>query len=369
MRCLPKLLLAVLLLWVPAGPALAAEDVPTIAYGDPFPELQLSLTAIYNDRAYLGLADTTSFTPSQIKGDVLLVELLNVHCVHCQMQTPSYNELFKQLEQNPATRGRVKMLGIALGNLPVEVERFRQGYQVPFPVVADPQFKVYRALGVSSTPFSICVRQDRPGRPGIVADTHAGLNTDYQKLAAYLQGLTRVDFATLRHEGDAVVRTRTAVAALYGNEELELKVRNAFIATGGRILEFEPVALRSGRRVYTALMGRGEAQVRLFAEVSSRQSVCDVCHDIHFIYLFDASGRIVGFEPLQITKYGNVLWTAAEAETMRKRLVGQYLSAPRPFDPGLDAVTSATISSAMIFDSIAQGEGLLEELRAAHLMR
>ena len=39
------------------------------------------------------------------------------------------------------------------------------------------------------------------------------------------------------------------------------------------------------------------------------------------------------------------------------------LTAPRPFDPKVDAVTSATISSAIIFDSIAQGQALLEELR------
>lgn len=44
-------------------------------------------------------------------------------------------------------------------------------------------------------------------------------------------------------------------------------------------------------------------------------------------------------------------------------LVGTYLAAPEPFDPTVDAVTSATITSAMIFDSLAQGEELLRELR------
>jgi peroxiredoxin len=366
MTILLRILLAVLLLWVPT-PLASADDVPTIAGGALFPELQMALESP-GDRAYLGLVAGGPFTPSQVATKVLLVELLNVHCVHCQMQTPAYNELFKLLEGNPVTRGNVKMLGVALGNLPGEVERFRQGYQVPFPVVADPQFKVNKALGALSTPFSIIVRQDRPGHAGIVVDTHSGLNTDYLRLAAQLQELTRADFATLRRDGETVVRARTSVVPPYGNEELELKVRDAFIATGGRILECEPVTLRSGRRVYTALMGRGDAKVRLFAEVTSRQSVCDICHDIHFIYLFNSSGRIVGFEPLQVTKYGNVLWTAAEAAQMRQHLVGQYLSAPRPFDPDLDAVTSATISSAMIFDSVASGEELLQELGARGLL-
>ena len=49
---------------------------------------------------------------------------------------------------------------------------------------------------------------------------------------------------------------------------------------------------------------------------------------------------------------------------MRRRVVGQSLTAPRLFDPKLDAATSATISSAIIFDSLVKGKALIEELRA-----
>ena len=44
-----------------------------------------------------------------------------------------------------------------------------------------------------------------------------------------------------------------------------------------------------------------------------------------------------------------------------------YVAAPKPFDPQVDAVSSATITSAIIFDSLAQGEALLAELREAGL--
>lgn len=64
-----------------------------------------------------------------------------------------------------------------------------------------------------------------------------------------------------------------------------------------------------------------------------------------------------------MTKDGNVLLNEEDVAKMHERVVGQYLTAPRPFDPKVDAVTSATISSALIFDSIAQGEALLKELR------
>lgn len=343
--------------------ATAAEEPMMIALGDALPELALTLTGPEHDRRYLGLGDDPTFTPGQIKADLLLVEILNVHCVHCQMQTPSYNELFKLIEMNPQTRGRIKMLGIAVGNLPSEVEVFRRGYQVPFPVVADPRFVAHRALGVSGTPFSIYVRQDDSGQPGVVAKTHLGLNTDYRKVLVELQQLLNADPVSLRRQKAEAVRTRTAIAPLYGEEELAALVRGEFIKTGGSLIEFNRVELHSGRRVYTALLRRGQEQVRLFAEVASRHSICDICHDVHFIYLFDSKARIVGFEPLQVTKYGNVLWNEQEAARMRQRVVGRYLTAPRPFDPKVDAVTSATISSAIIFDSLAQGEALLRELR------
>jgi hypothetical protein len=342
----------------------AAEERPLIAFGDPFPELVLTLSGPDHDLSYLGLGGNASFTPSQVRAELLLVELLNVHCIHCQQQAPSYNELFKLIETTPATRGRIKLLGIAVGNLPEEVEAFRRAYQVPFPIVADPRFAAHRALGGSATPFSIYVRQDSSGQSGVVAKTHLGLNADIQKVFTELAQLADADSAALRSQGAAAVRTRTAITPLYSDQQLAERVQQAFRKTGGELIAFGPVELRSGRRVYTAVMRRGEQSGRLFAEVASRQTVCDICHDVHFIYVFDMTTRIVGFEPLQVTKYGNVLWNDEDVTTMRRRVVGQYLTAPRPFDPKVDAVTSATISSAIIFDSLAQGEALIEELRA-----
>ena len=362
MQCL-RLLLATVLFVLSTLAAAAAEEPPLVAFGDPFPELTLVLSGPVHDRSYLGLGDNSTFTPSQVKAGLLLVELLNVHCVRCQTQTTSYNELFKLIEMNPETRGRIKMVGIAIGNLDEEVATFRRNYQVPFPVVADPHFVAHRVLGASATPFSIYVRQDAPGQPGVVAKTHLGLNSDYRKVFAELQQFLSADPASLRHQGAEAVRKRTAITPLYGERELDTLARKAFIETGGSLVEFARVDLRSGRRVYTALLRKDQGVVRLFAEVTSRQSVCDICHDVHFIYIFDTAAKIVGFKPLQVTKYGNVLWSEEEADKMRRRVVGQYLTAPRPFDPKVDAVTSATISSAIIFDSIAQGQALLEELR------
>jgi peroxiredoxin len=349
--------------------AAAAQQNEIVEFGDPFPEIRLPAPTDPAARDYLGISDGVTFTPSLIRADVLLVEILNVHCPHCQMQMPSFNELYNLIEQNAGTRGRIKMLGIAAGNLPDEVQDFTRRYQVPFPMFADPRFQAHRAIGGSATPFSIYVRQDSPGKPGVVAGTHLGLNTRYESTYTELQRLTGVSVAELRRQGQAAARVRQAITPLFSEQELEYRVRTAFTTSGGRIVDFARLDLRSGRRVYTALMRRGDHEVRLFAEATSRPSVCDICHDVHFIYLFDTDARVIGFEPLQLTKYGNVNWNAGDVEKMRRRMVGRYLTVPHSYDPRVDAVTSATITSAIIFDSLEQGEALLEELREQGLLK
>ncbi|BCR06210.1 hypothetical protein DESUT3_32790 [Desulfuromonas versatilis] len=348
--------------------AASAQQGRLIAFGDRFPEVALPVPPQAEARDYLGIAPGESFALSGVKAELVLVELLNVHCLHCQMQTRPYNRLVELIEENPATRGRIKLLAVAVGNVPEEVGAFVEKFQVRFPVLPDPRFTIYRALGGQATPFSIYVRQDRPGSEGVVAGTHLGTNFDHEQLLAELQRLAGADLEELRRQGEAAVKVRSAVTSMFSEQELDLRVRNAFINTGGRILNVMPLDLRSGRRVYTALMQQGEERRRLFAEVTSRSAVCDICHDVHFIYVFEPTGKVVGFEPLHLTKYKNHVWTAAEVEIMRRRVVGTYLSAPPPFDPKIDAVTSATMTSAIIFDSLAQGEALLAELREKGLI-
>jgi len=79
-------------------------------------------------------------------------------------------------------------------------------------------------------------------------------------------------------------------------------------------------------------------------------------------YIFDTTGTIVEIVPLQLTKYGNKPWDADDIAKLKQRLVGRNMSDPQPFDPQVDAISSATISSAMIFNSIAEGKELYDAL-------
>ncbi len=89
---------------------------------------------------------------------------------------------------------------------------------------------------------------------------------------------------------------------------------------------------------------------------------------MHFFYVFDGRGQIVGFHPLHLTKYGNVEWNEEEVAYFRSHVVGRRLAGVWDFDAGVDAVTSATMTSAIIFDDLSQGLQLLQELRAEGLL-
>jgi len=360
-----RILLVLSLLFVPAG----AEAAGLIQMGQTFPEVPLPTPVDPAERAYLGLPDKPAFTLSEVDGTVVLVEILNVLCPHCQRQTGPYNDLFRRLRDNPPAAGRIRMLGVAVGNSEAQIEDFVTVYGVLFPVVRDSGFRLHRAIGGSRTPFSIYVRQDPAGGPGIVAGTHLGEDPAMDDLYAYLAdvaAMTPEDFRGLAGEGEA---PEVVIKPVLSPEQLQQRVRQAFAGLGSAVRDFHGIDLPGERRVFTATVEREGQSRRYFAEAVARASICDVCHDVHFIYVFDQRGEIVAFEPVHLTKYGNERWNAAEVEAMRRRVVGQYLTAPPPFDPTVDAVTRATMTSAIIFDQLARGEELMEKLRGKGLLK
>lgn len=346
------LLLLMLLFLLPV----TANAARRIDMGANFPEVALPQPQLAEQRDYLGLKAGETFTLSQVRGKVVLVEMLNVLCPHCQKQTLPYNKLYDMIDADPQTRGQIVMLGVAVGNSDEQIEDFVDIYAVDFPVVSDRSFKLHKTVGGGPTPFSIYLRKDA-GQVGVVAGTHLGEDHEIEDLFSYLKetlGLPVSEFADLPQDDEG---ESTEVAAFLPPEAMANRIRASF-AKFGEVRDFDKLELKSGRDVY-----RAEVDGRpIFAEVLARSAICDICHNVHFYYLFDASGKVIAFEPLHLTRYGNVEWTTEEAEKMRRRVVGGYLSTPWVFDPQVDAVSRATMTSAIIFNSLDQGSRLLEEL-------
>ena len=95
----------------------------------------------------------------------------------------------------------------------------------------------------------------------------------------------------------------------------------------------------------------------------SKYSICDVCHDIHYYCILDQNGYLVSFHPLHITKYGNVPWNQKDIEKMNSRILGKNIFKNLVFDPYVDAVSQATMSSYLVFDGLIEIKTVLKDFK------
>jgi peroxiredoxin len=168
-----------------------AQENKLIKKGDAFPEIALKTPSQAKDRTYLGISGGDQFKVKELKAEVILVEIFDVYCLPCQKQAPLYRQLFGMIQSNPTARDQIKMIGIAVGNDESEIKKFRDHFQVPYPIVSDPKYLLNEAVGGGPAPFSIIVRKEPGGKSALVADTHLGFNNDIQGLFKQMQSLVR----------------------------------------------------------------------------------------------------------------------------------------------------------------------------------
>lgn len=102
--------------------------------------LEFSAPESRHERAYLGLSTNDTFRLSQIKTQLLLVEIFNMYCPICQGEAPKVNELHGLIQKDPVLKAKVRFIGIGIGNTPFEVDVFRKKFGVSFPLVPDESF-------------------------------------------------------------------------------------------------------------------------------------------------------------------------------------------------------------------------------------
>ena len=207
------------------------------------------------------------FTLNQVDGRIVLVEVLNVLCPHCQKQTQPYNKLFRMIEDDPVTAGRIKMLGVAVANDDEAIDDFVVIYSVRF-------------SGGSRIALSNCTGPCAPGRPRcrstpcatppvlplVVADTYLGEDHDMDELFDYLKYLLTMetaDFTSLPR--DKEVAQQEQLLPPQSEAEVAEMVRTSFAAQGDQIEDFRRLQLAGGRWVYAASLlrdGRPPAALR-----------------------------------------------------------------------------------------------------------
>jgi peroxiredoxin len=136
--------------------------------GGQLPDFFLSVPKDAAQRSYLGLSGSGAFRVPQIHAKTVVIEIFSMYCPFCQKEAPNVNRAYQKIEADPALRGKIKLLGIGVGNSAYEVEAFQKRYDIPFPLFPDGDFSLHKLLGEVRTPYFIGVRIGPDGSQRVI---------------------------------------------------------------------------------------------------------------------------------------------------------------------------------------------------------
>jgi len=143
---------------------------PSGVSGSPSPTsigVSLPTPQTESERTYLGLSSARpQFLLDEIRTDVLVVDFFDMYCHVCQLRAPHMNDFYK-LVQTRNLSGRVKIVGVGVGDTIREVTIFKEKFGVPFPVFPDRAGSFSKQFGKIRVP-NIVVLKKRLGHFEVV---------------------------------------------------------------------------------------------------------------------------------------------------------------------------------------------------------
>jgi hypothetical protein len=366
------------LAWLPAlmilagTPAWTLEKARVITPGDFFPEISFPMVQAKSDfdylgllRKFFGLVRGETFSLKDVRADLIILEFMNKYCFSCQLKAPVLSQVFFMVDKDPRLKGRIKFIGIGVGNNEKEVESFKAEKQIPFPLIPDPKFLVYENIGDPGiAPFSLHLRRTDAGL--LVVRLKAGLTKDPEEILkdSISSLITDVNDLLKKFKDPSLQHFRAPEMRLgLSEEQLLKKAWECMSSSQWKVLHVSKVVWPDERGFYIGEVQAGKKRFYLFTRLVTRAPICDVCHAVHFLYAFDEKGMIVNFLPLELTKDGNLPWNAKEVERMKARVVGRSILTPWDFDTRVDSISSATMTSILIVDAINRGKIHYEGLK------
>jgi len=361
MRRKRSMFLSILFLVVSFSCKPALGETKPLGFAIPFPDLIFAQSLSREEQNYLGIPSKKVFSFREITGNLILLEFLSTYCINCQRQAPIFNDVYSSIERDPRLKGRVKIIGIAAGNNIQEVQIFKKAHNIPYPILSDAKFDAHTAVGSPRTPFSIWVRRDAHGN-SVVVSTHLGLIGSVKSVLDETRAVLQYNLALLKPKRGAIYEGDALKPPIL-EEELVLKAKAGMEASGGKVIQIEKISLKDRDWIYVGRVDFGTQQKNLFSKLASRRAVCDICHDTFFIYTFDAEGKVIDIVPIQLTKIDNLNWTEEDIKKLKGRTIGKSILKPFIFDPSVDSVSGATITAALVFDSLDKAKAIFEKLK------
>lgn len=129
-------------------------------------------------RKYLGIQNSPGKVPlSQIKSEIVIVEIFSMYSPPCQRHAPAANKLYQAIDSRKELKDKIKMVGIGMGNSQFEVGIFKDKYTVPFPLFDDRDSYVSNSLIGIRTPHYIGLRIKDGSEPEVFYSKPGGFTS------------------------------------------------------------------------------------------------------------------------------------------------------------------------------------------------
>lgn len=150
----------------------SAEGKETVVKaGDSLSDISLSCLFSQEDKQYLGFSNRKTYSLSCIRSEFVLVICFSIYCPVCQSHADKFNRLYKLIQEDNFIKRNLKIIGIGLGNNKKEVDYFKEYYNIPYPLVPDPEYRIHKAFKETRTPLIIIVdKRKNPHRISCVLD-------------------------------------------------------------------------------------------------------------------------------------------------------------------------------------------------------
>ncbi|MCX5657855.1 MAG: redoxin domain-containing protein [Candidatus Omnitrophica bacterium] len=128
-----------------------------------YSRLELTSPTDTKELDYLGLtANRSVFLVSEIKADVIIVELVTAYCSYCEGKISRLNEVYQLVQKSPYSE-KIKIIGVGMSNTERELNLFKEKYNIPFPLFADPENRIYTVSGRVDMPHWVVLKSDQNG--------------------------------------------------------------------------------------------------------------------------------------------------------------------------------------------------------------